>query len=146
MTNIPHPDIIPGVYIPSKDRIAEKVAEAYQISVEDLYVRRRLTRIVEPRQLFVAICKYALEMTNDEIARDFGQTNATVVHARKCVMNFYKTNRIYRSKVDLILQKLFLFESDREMILNKMLDPQMDKSKSWVFKNKGKKGVTIDSQ
>lgn len=141
MTNIPHPDVIPGIYIPSKDRIAEKVAEEYDISVDDLYIKTRRTKIVEPRQVFISIAKYALDLTNQEIADMFGQTNATVVHARKCLRNFYVTNKHYRKKIDFLLQKLFLFESDREMILNKMLDNDIVRSKSLEARSKVKKNV-----
>jgi len=134
MTNMPHPDVVPGVYLPSKERITEMIADYYSLSVEELHAKTRLNKIVEPRQLVVSICKYALSMTNEELAIDFGQTNATIVHARKCVMNFYKTNKTYRARVNAILEKIFLFEVDRIMIIGKITDPQMDRAKSHIPK------------
>lgn len=122
------PYIVPGISH-SKDRIIKKIANIYGLDVEDLYKRTRETRIVEPRQIAISILKYACKMDIREISIEFNQTDANIVHARKCVMNFYQTDNKFRKRVNEIMESLFPFCDERKKILSHMMDPNMDKAK-----------------
>ena len=143
---LPHPDILPGLNTyPTKELIIKTVSEYYQVSIDDLYRKTRKSEIVEPRHIVISILKYALYITNRQISDEFRQTNASIVHARINVMNFYSTDKTYRQKVNEILEKLFYFEKDRAAILKRMLDPRMDKDspRTWSFASKEEMRVAI---
>lgn len=136
MTIIPHPDIIPGVYYPDKKKILKEVAGFYDMKVESLYEHTRKRAISEPRMIALTICKYALLLTNDDLGFDFMMTAASVVHARKTVRNLYLTDKTFKAKLDSILIRLFIWESDRFRIIGQILNPQMDKSKYKYWKKR----------
>jgi hypothetical protein len=136
------PYIAPGI-THSKDRILIKIAAIYKLEVKDLYIKTRVTRIVEPRQISIAIMKHACKMANNDLSLEFNQSDSNIVHARKCVMNFYSNDRNFRKRVDDILEAIFPFQEERAMILNKMLDPNMDKA--LVGLNRTSKELPIDN-
>lgn len=143
MTIIPHPDVLPGVYYPDKKKILKEVAGYYDMPIESLYEHTRRRAISEPRMITLTICKYALSLTNDDLAFDFKITSASVVHARKTIRNLYLTDKAFKSKIDSILVRLFIWRSDRERIIGQILNPQMDKSKFKYWKRRRAVNNTI---
>jgi len=125
---IPHPDVFPGLY-PTKEMVLREVSSYFNLEVKDLYKKTREAQIVEPRHIVISILKYALEFTNDQLSFEFSQTNASTVHARRNVMNFYTTDRVYRNRLNEIMKRLFSSEIERESIIARMTDPEMDKGK-----------------
>ncbi|KAF0193955.1 MAG: hypothetical protein FD166_3621 [Bacteroidetes bacterium] len=136
MTIIPHPDILPGVYYPDKKKILKEVASSYDLPVESLYEHTRKRTISEPRMITLTICKYALSLTNDDLGFEFMITAASVVHARKTVRNLYLTDKAFKAKLDSILVRLFIWDSDRIRIIGQILNPQMDKTKFKYWKKR----------
>lgn len=126
---IPPAHIIPGVLYPDKRKILEVVAESYFIPVEAIYEHTRARTISEPRMVFIAIIKYALYLTNQDIAIELKMGDSNPVHARKTVRNLYLTDKAFKIKFDLIINRLFIWESDRVRIINQLLNPIMDKTK-----------------
>jgi len=129
MTKIPHPDVIPGIAYPSKNKILEEVCNHYGIPVVALYKRTRERKISEPRMVVMALFKYALGWTNEQIGFEFRITTASVVHGRKTVRNLYITDKGKRQLIIQIMNSLFYAESNRVEIINRLIDPEMDKCK-----------------
>lgn len=130
MTKIPHPDVIPGIAYPNKNKILEEVCNHYGIPVVALYKRTRERKISEPRMVVMALFKYALGWTNEQIGFEFRITTASVVHGRKTVKNLYQTNRSKRQKIDDILKALIYLETERVAIVDRILNPQRDINES----------------
>lgn len=126
MTKIPHPDVIPGIAYPSKNKILEEVCNHYGIPVVALYKRTRERKISEPRMVVMSLFKYALGWTNEQIGFEFRITTASVVHGRKTVRNLYLTDRIFRNSLDEVLLDLFSRRIDKEDFLNSMLEFKSD--------------------
>lgn len=122
MNKIPHPDVLPGIGYPDKNKILETVCNHYGIPVVALYKRTRERKISEPRMVVMALFKYALGWTNDMIAIEFMLNNASVVHGRKNVRNIFLTNRTARERIDSLLKDLFLFEDERKIIIEKIVE------------------------
>jgi len=129
MNKIPHPDVLPGIGYPDKNKILETVCNHYGIPVVALYKRTREREFVEPRQLSTSIMKYACGMTHKDLSFEFRQSNGTIWHAKNTVINLYSSNSEYRNRVNEIMEILFPFAEERESILAKMLDPDSDKLK-----------------
>lgn len=122
MTKVPHPDVIPGIAYPSKNKILEEVCNHYGIPVVALYKRTRERKISEPRMVVMALFKYALGWTNEQIGIEFRITTASVVHGRKTVRDLYLRNNSFRKHISSILDSLFLWQQDRSEILDKILE------------------------
>ena len=140
MKSIPHPDVIPGIAYPSKSKILEEVCNEYSIPVMDLYKRTRERKISEPRMLVMALLKSALDWTNDEISLEFQITNASVVHGRKTIQDLYLTNKSKKELIDRIASIVIPSDSIRAEVIKRMIDPEMDKSKTkhWKLKKNRK--------
>lgn len=122
MNKIPHPDVLPGIGYPDKNKILETVCNHYGIPVVALYKRTRERKISEPRMVVMALFKYALGWTNDKIAIEFRITDASVVHGRHAVRDLYLTDRLFRDSLSDLLSDVFLFENDRNIFLDRLLN------------------------
>ena len=122
MTIIPPAHILPGVQFPDKKKIIQEVANAYNLPVEALYEHTRKRTISEPRMVAIAVLKISIDVSNFDLGEEFGITGATVVHARKTVKNLYLINKSFRVKFDSILAGLFIWESDRQMISQSIIN------------------------
>lgn len=139
MTKIPHPDVIPGIAYPNKNKILEEVCNHYGIPVVALYKRTRERKISEPRMVVMALFKYALGWTNEQIGFEFRITTASVVHGRKTVRNLYLTDRTFKVCIDELLESIFFIESDRNTFKDRLLSSKQDKSKFRYWKERNTK-------
>jgi hypothetical protein len=143
---IPPAHIIPGVLYPDLKKILEVVACTYYIQIDAIYEHTRQRAISEPRMVFITIIKYALYLTNQDIAIELKMGDSNPVHARKTVRNLYLTDKAFKVKFDSIIHRLFIWESDREMIISQLLNPIMDKTKyKYWQKRKLKEQLTISN-
>ena len=86
--------------------VQEITARHYGMSVRDLQSHRRPGRIVEPRQIAMALTHKQLQVscirTGIILAR---RNHAAVLHACKTVTNNYRTNKFYRQRITPILRE-----------------------------------------
>ena len=94
--------------ITSAKKIAEMVAEFYNISGEDLMKQSRKKEYVKPRQVAMYIIRKELDTSFPSIGDFFGgRDHTTVMHAVEKVGNLISSKDSFKQEVDLILNKLF---------------------------------------
>lgn len=94
--------------ITSAKKIAESVAQFYNISMEDLVKQSRKKEFVKPRQVAMYIIRKELDNSFPSIGDFFGgRDHTTVMHAVDKVENLIISKDSFKQEVDLILDKLF---------------------------------------
>lgn len=85
------------------DLVQQLVADAYNISIEDLKSKKRNANIAGPRQVAMYICRVACEESFPKIAMEFGGKNhTTVMHSvDKITKEIKKDNNL-----DLVIKKI----------------------------------------
>ena len=83
--------------------IVRNVCKYYGIPEKDLKSAQRSRNISEPRQVAMYLMRRLVNMTQDEIAKEFSRDRTTVIHSLKQVD---KTLQMKRNKLDPILQDL----------------------------------------
>ena len=95
--------------VTSVKKIAEMVAEFYNISMEDLLKESRKKEFVKPRQVAMYIIRKELDNSFPSIGDFFGgRDHTTVMHAVEKVENLVSTKESFKQEVDLIMDKLFI--------------------------------------
>ena len=95
--------------VTSVKKIAESVAEFYNISMEDLLKQSRKKEYVKPRQIAMYLIRKELDNSFPSIGDFFGgRDHTTVMHAVDKVNNLITTKDSFKQEVDLILDKLFV--------------------------------------
>ena len=95
--------------ITSAKKIAESVAEFYNISMEDLIKQSRKKEFVKPRQIAMFLIRKELDNSFPSIGDFFGgRDHTTVMHAVEKVENLIKEKESFKQEVDLIMDKLFI--------------------------------------
>ena len=93
----------------SPKKIAESVAEFYNITMEDLVKQSRKKEFVKPRQIAMFLIRKQLDNSFPSIGDFFGgRDHTTVMHAVEKVENTISQNNSFKQEVDLILDKLFI--------------------------------------
>lgn len=94
--------------VTSAKKIAEMVAEFYNISGEDIMKQSRKKEYVKPRQVAMYIIRKELDTSFPSIGEFFGgRDHTTVMHAVEKVKNLISSKDSFKQEVDLILNKLF---------------------------------------
>ena len=94
--------------ITSAKKIAESVAEFYNITMEDLIKQSRKKEFVKPRQIAMYLIRKELDNSFPSIGGFFGgRDHTTVMHAVEKVEKLMTTKDIFKQEVDLIMDKLF---------------------------------------
>jgi chromosomal replication initiator protein len=94
--------------VTSAKKIAEMVAEFYNVSMEDLVKQSRKKEFVKPRQVAMYLIRKELENSFPSIGDFFGgRDHTTVMHAVEKVDNLIKEKETFKQEVDLIMDKLF---------------------------------------
>lgn len=94
--------------ITSVKKIAESVAEFYNISLDDLIKQSRKKEFVKPRQIAMYLIRKELDNSFPSIGEFFGgRDHTTVMHAVEKVDNMVKEKDSFKQEVDLIMDKLF---------------------------------------
>ncbi len=95
--------------VTSAKKIAESVAEFYNISMEDLIKQSRKKEFVKPRQIAMYLIRRELDNSFPSIGDFFGgRDHTTVMHAVGKVENLLTTKASFKQELDLILDKLFI--------------------------------------
>lgn len=95
--------------VTSAKKIAEVVAEFYNISMEDLIKQSRKKEFVKPRQIAMYLIRRELDSSFPSIGDFFGgRDHTTVMHAVEKMENLVKEKESFKQEVDLILDKLFI--------------------------------------
>jgi chromosomal replication initiator protein len=95
--------------ITSAKKIAESVAEFYNISMEDLIKQSRKKEFVKPRQIAMYLIRKELDNSFPSIGDFFGgRDHTTVMHAVEKVENLKTNKDSFKQELDLILDKLFI--------------------------------------
>lgn len=95
--------------ITSIKKVAEVVAEFYNITMDDLIKQSRKKEFVKPRQVAMYLIRKELDTSFPSIGEFFGnRDHTTVMHAVEKIKNVMNEKEIFRQEVDLILDKLFI--------------------------------------
>ncbi len=95
--------------VTSIKKIAESVAEFYNITVDDLLKQSRKKEFVKPRQIAMYLIRKELDNSFPSIGEFFGgRDHTTVMHAVEKVENMISEKDNFKQEVDLILDKLFI--------------------------------------
>jgi chromosomal replication initiator protein len=95
--------------VTSVKKIAESVAEFYNISMEDLTKQSRKKEFVKPRQIAMYLIRKELDNSFPSIGDFFGgRDHTTVMHAVDKVQNLITAKESFKQELDLILDKLFV--------------------------------------
>ena len=95
--------------VTSVKKIAESVAQFYNITIEDLIKQSRKKEFVKPRQVAMYLIRKELDNSFPSIGDFFGgRDHTTVMHAVEKVENLINTKESFKQEVDLIMDKLFI--------------------------------------
>jgi chromosomal replication initiator protein len=95
--------------VTSIKKIAESVAEFYNITLEDLLKQSRKKEFVRPRQIAMFLVRKELDNSFPSIGDFFGgRDHTTVMHAVEKVGKLMNEKDSFKQEVDLILDKLFV--------------------------------------
>lgn len=94
--------------VTSAKKIAESVAEFYNISMDDLIKQSRKKEYVKPRQIAMYLIRKELDSSFPSIGEFFGgRDHTTVMHAVDKIQVLIGQKDSFKQEVDLILDKLF---------------------------------------
>lgn len=95
--------------ITSARKIAESVAEFYNITIEDLVKQSRKKEFVKPRQIAMYLIRKELDNSFPSIGDFFGgRDHTTVMHAVEKIEGLINKKENFKQEVDLIMDKLFI--------------------------------------
>jgi len=93
-------DVDSNKRISAKDIMA-KVADNYDVTVEDMISKRRLNKIVMPRFVAMYLVRKLTSMTTSEIGKDFGdRDHSTVINAINQVEENFKNDPSFKEMID----------------------------------------------
>ena len=88
-------------------RIKEMVADAYNISVEDLISKKRTKNIAFPRQVAMYISRNLLDLSLPAIGDEFGgRDHTTVMHAVNKISDDIQKSEEVKIKIEKIISDL----------------------------------------
>lgn len=89
------------------DQVQQLVAKHYNISVEDIKGKKRVTNIKVPRQVAMYICRVVLGESLPKIGSEFGgKDHTTVMHSVDKIANEIKTNEILETEIQKIVNQI----------------------------------------
>ena len=89
------------------EHVQQVVAAHYNISVEELKSKKRVTNVSVPRQIAMYICRTVLEETLPKIGAEFGGKNhTTVMHSVEKIRREMSRDESLKNEVDKIISKL----------------------------------------
>lgn len=89
------------------EQVQQAVASHYNIAVEELRGKKRVTNVSVPRQIAMYICRVVLEETLPKIGAEFGGKNhTTVMHSVEKIKKEMANDEGLKSEVDKIISKL----------------------------------------
>lgn len=102
------PYSFPGILFQeiSLDYIDQMVCNSFCVTQKDLQKRTRRMDIVEPRKVCMALRSIIAGQTLTQTGNHFCKDHATVLHARKSVLNRYQVDLRYREQIQHILNSM----------------------------------------
>ena len=89
------------------DIIKEKVAEHFNIKMEDFSSKKRTRAIAFPRQVAMYLCRELTDLSLPRIGEEFGgRDHTTVIHAYEKISTALKTNQDLNKKLNTIVGEL----------------------------------------
>ncbi|MFV0249815.1 MAG: chromosomal replication initiator protein DnaA [Bacilli bacterium] len=89
------------------DQVQQLVAASYNITIEELKSKRRITNISFPRQIAMYICRTYLEESLPKIGIEFGgKDHTTVIHSVDKIKKQLKTNPELNIEIDKIISQI----------------------------------------
>lgn len=89
------------------DQVQQIVAAHYNISVEDLKGKRRVSKIKTPRQIAMYICREVLEETFPKIGIEFGgKDHSTVIYSVDKIKKEIESNEILRMEIEKLINEI----------------------------------------
>ena len=112
---------------PELSNIAQSICKYFNTSMIKLRKKQRYRKVVQPRQIGMYLSSILTKFSLSRIGSYWGGfDHATVLHAKKTVMNLYDTDRFFRNDVDFLyneLHKLFKeFKEKSEKIYTYQVD------------------------
>jgi chromosomal replication initiator protein len=95
--------------VTSVRKIAESVADFYNITIDDLLKQSRKKEYVKPRQIAMFLIRKELENSFPSIGEFFGgRDHTTVMHAVDKVEGLMQSKDAFKQEINLILDKLYV--------------------------------------
>jgi len=89
------------------DQIQQLVANAYNITVEDMKSKKRKATIALPRQIAMYICRIFLEESFPKIGMQFGgKDHTTVMHSVDKIKKTIKTDKVLENEINKIINEI----------------------------------------
>ena len=90
----------------SFDEIQRIVAEHFDLRLTDMSSKRRPRSVAMPRQVAMVLCRKLTRSSLPEIAKAFGKTHATVIHACKLIKVIIETDPDLAKQIYAVVRKL----------------------------------------
>lgn len=95
--------------VTSARKIAEAVAEFYNISMDDLIKQSRKKEFVKPRQIAMYLIRKELDNSFPSIGDFFGgRDHTTVMHAVEKISELVKEKENFKQEINLVMDKVFM--------------------------------------
>jgi hypothetical protein len=98
------------------------VCRYYNLQEADLYDKRRKRAICEPRMIVITLLRTVFGFTLWQAGLEYGQSNASALHAIKTIRNLIVTDKTFNEKFNKILNNLIHDEDEREQVIMRILD------------------------
>jgi len=100
---------------PELNKIAQSICKYFNTSMIKLRKKQRYRTIVQPRQIGMYLSSEFTHYSASRIGSYWGGfDHATVLHAKKTVMNLYDTDRFFRNDVNFLYNELYKYFSKEE--------------------------------
>lgn len=86
--------------------IKEKVAEFFNIRIEDFNAKKRTKSIVYPRQIAMYLCRELTDMSLPKIGEEFGRDHTTILHAYDKIASDMEIDPELKNVVNEIIKKI----------------------------------------
>lgn len=116
----PNPYILPGIDLPSQERIIATVCRVYGIHPDQLRSKRRFRDYVEPRHIVMTLIKQINNTTVEDVASLLNRDHSTVLYAIRTIAQLMNNNREFKHRLDLILRELLSNPDDRKRVINQI--------------------------
>lgn len=94
------------------------VASLYRIAPEDMQIKTNKRDIVEPRQVCMTFAHKKLGIPIARVGFELaGRDHTTVLHAVRCVVNFYNSNRDFRNRIRRVLEWYQMSEEEFKQMI-----------------------------
>ena len=109
--------------------IIEIVASHCGVGVSDILGSSRDDKIITARRVAIYLFRQGTESSLPDIARVFGKTHATILHAERTVSRRMETDAAFRAEIEQLRHELELAERQKAA---KFASPANDEPCLWI--------------